>query len=430
MTLFLPDDDGGSGWWQLLPPAPPTTPLSGSLRSDAVVLGAGFTGLAIARTIAAHRPDWTITLVDAQAAGFGASGRNSGFVGDLAHRNPRVTADETARFTRVARVGTDEIAAQIDAAGIDCHWSHAGRLHVARGRTSMRNLAHLLEFLAQYCVAHTPLDASGIADHIGTDYYARGVHLPDSYLVQPAALARGLAASLPNNVALHECTPVTAIDAGPKWQLRARRGEIHADRLYIACGGFSGLLGLGCERIVPLLTFGSLTRPLTEAEADNFGGRPEWGLVSEDRMGTSLRRTQYGRLLVRNCVRYRSPPTVGHVEAAIANTHRKALTARWPDLDLDLEFTWGGVMSMTLNQGFVFGQRGPGLFAATGYNGAGVAMGTALGVALAEHSLGLRTELVADALALPPAGWTPPEPALGWGVRAYTTALQWRASGD
>lgn len=85
---------------------------------------------------------------------------------------------------------------------------------------------------------------------------------------------------------------------------------------------------------------------------------------------------------------------------------------------------------MTLNQGFAFGERGPGLYVATGYNGTGVAMGTALGAALAELSLGARTPLAEDALALPSAGWTPPDLLLGAGVRLYTKALQWRATGD
>ena len=430
MAHFIPDDDGGSGWWRLLPEQPAATPLTTALRVPAVVIGGGFTGLAIARALACARPDWTVVVLDAQRVGYGASGRNSGFVGDLAHRNPRATADETARFARVARWGARLLRNEVVAANIDCHWSHLGRLHVARGRTSRANLEHLQRSLRRSRVEHTPLDAAGVAGRVGTGYYTAGVHLPDSCLVQPAALARGLAGSLPENVVLHEDSPVVNLAPGPPWALRTPAGSVESDRLYIAAGGFSRLLGVHCDRVVPLLTFGSLTRALTPGESRAFGGDREWGLVSEDRMGTSIRRTQYDRLLVRNCVRYRRPPAVSGVEPAIANTHRAALRARWPHLELALEHTWGGVMSMTLNQGFVFGQRAPMLFAATGYNGTGVAMGTALGTALAQLSLDERTERVDDALALPGAGWTPPGPILGWGVRLYTGALQWRASGD
>ena len=110
-------------------------------------------------------------------------------------------------------------------------------------------------------------------------------------MVQPAALVRGLARALPENVDLFEASPVRddAPAAGFDWRAtdgarRRRRG------CFVATNGFTPALGLLRDRMFPLMTFASLTRPLTDAEAAALGGEPVWGLVSEMPMGTTLRR--------------------------------------------------------------------------------------------------------------------------------------------
>jgi glycine/D-amino acid oxidase-like deaminating enzyme len=149
-------------------------------------------------------------------------------------------------------------------------------------------------------------------------------------------------------------------------------------------------------------------------------------------MGTTLRRTRDQRLLVRSLVRYapslRSTPR--RLEA-MRRHHRRSMAVRWPALgDAELEFTWGGVMGLTMNQGQFFGRLEEGLFASLGYNGSGVALGSGSGLALADHALGLDSPLVPDALALPRPSWIPPEPFLGVGVRAATAFLTLRAGGE
>jgi glycine/D-amino acid oxidase-like deaminating enzyme len=95
-----------------------------------------------------------------------------------------------------------------------------------------------------------------------------------------------------------------------------------------------------------------------------------------------------------------------------------------------LEFSWGGVIGMTLNQGQFFGRLGPELYASLGYNGTGVAMGTASGMLLADYAVGADSALLCDALALPRPAWLPPQPFLGWGVRSAVAFLGWRAGAE
>ena len=81
----MPKDPRASGWYRILPDAPAVRRLSGKQTADWVVVGAGFTGVAAARRLGELAPDKRIVLIEAQRAGMGASGRNSGFIIDVPH---------------------------------------------------------------------------------------------------------------------------------------------------------------------------------------------------------------------------------------------------------------------------------------------------------------------------------------------------------
>src|SRR3990172_2718909 len=119
-TRTLPRDDSGCGWIALLPPPPPAPPPIPAERADCVIVGAGFTGLAAARRLSTHRPQWRILLLDAQRAGFGASGRNSGFLVDVGHYRPKLGVEGNRRLVRLGRAGIDELRALVATHAIDC----------------------------------------------------------------------------------------------------------------------------------------------------------------------------------------------------------------------------------------------------------------------------------------------------------------------
>ena len=146
-------------------------------------------------------------------------------------------------------------------------------------------------------------------------------------------------------------------------------------------------------------------------------------------MGSTVRRTREQRLLMRNTVRYASALTVGAaVRQEIAGIHRRALAARFPALgEGAIEFTWGGVMGITLNSAQFFGRIAENVLASVAYNGVGIAMGTASGMLLADLAVGADSALLRDLQALPGPTWIPPEPFLGIGVRATVARLQGRA---
>src|SRR6218665_2177273 len=74
---------------QLDEPLTPRAPLSGTLEADVAIIGAGYTGLWTAYYLKRQAPELRIVVVEAEIAGFGASGRNGGWVmGNLLGEDP------------------------------------------------------------------------------------------------------------------------------------------------------------------------------------------------------------------------------------------------------------------------------------------------------------------------------------------------------
>ena len=423
---MFPADDSRCGWYETLPEPGPARRIRGRERADWVVLGAGITGLSAARRLAEHLPEAHILLVEAQRVGSGASGRNSGFLTDLGHYEKGLRPEAHRRRIQLARAGIETVRELVRAHDIKCDWSESGRLHGAAGDVGMRALEGFLRQLEALGEPYEELDARKLEAITGTAYYAAGARLPGSVLVQPAALVRGLARALPANVALFEESPalfeespVGTTQAGNTLRLQCEEGSIEAPKLLLTTNAFTPALGYLRQRMFPLFVFASLTLVLTDQEQAILGGDREWGLVPEVAVGTTVRRTPDQRILIRNSACYASggrfpADRIDKVRAA----HRDSLRVRFPDLaHIDLEYTWGGVVAISLNGSPFFGRLAPNIFGAGIFNGVGMAMGTALGMLLADLAVGAESDLLRDARSLPRPDWLPPPALLGLAVR-------------
>jgi glycine/D-amino acid oxidase-like deaminating enzyme len=394
-----------------------------------VVLGAGFTGLAAARRLAEHRPEARIVLLEAQRVGFGASGRNSGFVVDVGHSEEGLDLEANRRLIRLARAGIAQLRGLVEEHAIDCAWTEAGRLHGAVEDSGMRCLERLGRRLDELGEPYQTLDAEAVTALTGTRYYRAAVRTAGTVLVQPAALVRGLAGALPGNVELFEESPVRALQREEGVRLECAAGSVTAKHLLLASNGFTPALGVLRRRMFPLLTYASLTRPLRDEELAALGGQAQWGLVPEDRLGTTVRRTRDHRLLIRNGVRY--DPALRSDERRmekVRRIHRKSFRARFPALQrVEFEYTWGGVLGASLNDAQFFGRVAADVFASVSYNGVGVALGTVSGALLADLAVGCPSELLSDLESLPGPAWIPPDPLLGIGIRLTLGRLRARA---
>lgn len=438
-SRVVPRDDDSCGWLAQLEAVgetatrAPSTRIEGDQRADALVVGAGLVGLAAARRLAELEPGWRIVMLDAQRAGFGASARSSGFVVDIAFFTTAMGSEAAERHVRLCRAGIDSLRRSTDEHAIDCAWDDRGWVHAAAGDEGLRDLEVLARWLGDHGESYEDLDRTAMEAVTGTPFYRRGVRLPGRPLVQPAALLRGLAAALPGSVDLYEGSPVRALDrSAGSWRARSDHGSVNAPRVVLALNGYAPLLsparggGLGRtalgRRVFPLVTFGSLTRRLTTEEQKALGGESEWGLLAQDPMGSSLRRTRDQRILVRNTLHYsRDLATGPAVRERALRAHRGALARRWPQLfgpsGIELEHTWAGVMGASASRRHLFERLDEGLYAAAGFTGAGIALGTVAGELMAEWATDRGGALLDDMRALPQPGRTPPEPFLSLGVR-------------
>ena len=401
----LPKDPRPSGWYAMLPGAPPTRRLTGSQKADWVVVGAGFTGVAAARRLGELAPDARIVLVEAQRAGMGASGRNAGFVIDVPHNADASTGqvDANQRVLRLNRLAIGWLQELVEAHQIRCDWRARGQYRVAvtpRGTRGTEPIIRLSEALG---LPYEALSREQIAERLGTDRYVAAVYQPGTILMNPAALVRGLAYSLPANVDVYEDSPVTSVEYGPPHRLVMPAGEIAAPKLILATNGFTDGWGFLERHLIRLVTYASLTAPLTDKQLARMGRDENWGATCAIRMGSTVRRTEDNRLMMRNRFRYGGNTGVSDDELSQARrSHVAALKARVPHLgEPVIEHTWGGFLCVSRNSAPYWGELAPGVLASVCCNGVGVPKGTFAGRAIAEYALGYDSHLVRDLLSFP-----------------------------
>lgn len=409
------------GWAELLPVRRAAAPLRGGRRVAWAVVGAGVTGLACARRLAELHPDREVLLLEARLVGQGASGRNSGFAVAVSHFTGGVKAaqmENCRRVNRINRAGLDLLRAQVAAAAIDCQWREDGFFHTAADRAAMQEHGHFLRYLEAMEVAHTPLDGISLRARLGTGHYRAGIHVHVGALLQPAALVRGLADSLPGNARLHELSPVLAIEKGAPPILRLREGEVRADNVVLATNYEAAKLGFLSRYLTASTLSGSFTRILTDEELGRLGSETEWGVLSLHGGGATVRLTADRRLCLRNTAEFNAGALLTDRQLAERQSiHRAAFERRFPQLaHVPFEYAWSGVEGISRNGTNFFGRKGDNIYFAGGYNGSGVSRGTAFGTALADYASGGHSQLVADCLACEPGAWIPPRPFLDIGA--------------
>ncbi|MFP2768983.1 NAD(P)/FAD-dependent oxidoreductase [Oceanisphaera sp. KMM 10153] len=436
--INLPKDDHSCGWYQALPPAGPVTRLKGVQKADYAVLGAGFAGLAAARRLAEHHPQARIVLVDAQRVAEGASGRNSGFVIDLPHKFALEHPDPAhkQKLLGLNRSAIAQLDGLVQRHGIDCQWSAAGKYQGAvgeRGEAFLDHFEHLMKDLGE---PYRKVDHGELSAVLGTSYYRRAIFTPGGYLMQPAALVRGMADHLPDNVELLEQSPIRSLQReGGNWRLMGDEGEIRAPKLLLGTSIFTREFGYLKNRLLPVMTFASWTRPLTDAELARYGGELNWGLTPADHAGTTLRMTADRRILIRNS--YKHVPQYGGsiddgMRRRIQADHRQAFLSRYPDLaEVPFTHTWGGVYAISRNFTNFFGQLEDGVYASACDNGVGAAWGTISGTLLADLAVGAESTQLSDiqqVTGMP--SLNPPEPFLGLGVRSRIALAKWQSRSE
>ena len=300
----LPDDGPRNGWYETLPPPPPARRVEGRVRADFAVIGAGTCGCAVARRLGELRPDDTVALVEATRVGYGTSGRNAGFMLDH-HSHGGMKHFEAARKNdRLFAAGTAWLRDLVQKHQIRCQWSDWGRVYVAAEEAAEPELKAVADGFDALGVPWRGLDRDDLEAVTGSRFYRRGVRADGSALVQPAAMMRGLAATLPPNVTLYEESPVLEIGTTGGFRLACPDGTVEARQVVLCNHVYAEEMGILRHRIVPLASFASLTEPLSDAQAAMLGAEGEFGLLPANANGSTVRLTLDGRILMRNSLHY------------------------------------------------------------------------------------------------------------------------------
>jgi glycine/D-amino acid oxidase-like deaminating enzyme len=369
----------------VLPPREPRPRLDGPNEADLCIVGGGFTGLWAALHAKADDPARNVVLLEAEAVGFGASGRNGGFaLGSLTHgieNGLARFADEMPRLERLGHENFKGFAADIERLRIDCGLELTGDLAVALEPHEVAWLEAAAELLERHGHEHELFDRDAVRAEVASPTYLGGLwDKTDAALVDPGRLAVGLAdAALAAGVRLHEGSPATRIvDDGAGVRVLTPGGEVRAPRVLLATSAYPPLLRAIGRYIAPVYDYVLMTEPLSPERRGSIGWKRRQGIGDCANQFHYYRLTDDERILWGGydaVYRYGGPvrPDLDDDLETFAKLSQHFFTT-FPQLE-GVRFThrWGGAIDTCSRFSVFFGTAYRGKVAyAVGYTGLGV----------------------------------------------------------
>jgi glycine/D-amino acid oxidase-like deaminating enzyme len=426
-------------WWRSLDgPAPARPPLPGPTEADVAIVGAGYTGLWTAYYLKRAEPSLRIVVLEGEVAGYGASGRNGGWVSGFFSGPPRSYQQRggDAGFAALQRAmfeTVDEIGRVLAEHDIDADYVKGGHLSVALNEAQARRLRDRVNRSREHGLAEQDLrelSSGELEGRLGVAGACGATFSPHVARVHPAKLLVGLAAVVERlGVTIHEGTPVSEIR--PRAAL-APAGIVRARWVVRATEGYTASLRGLRRALVPMNSSMIITDPLSPGAWQEIG----WGACETvndaAQVYVYLQRTADGRIAIGGRgVPYRfGSRTNGRGDTARVTTERlhEKLVAMFPAAaGAEVDHAWSGVLGVPRDWCVsVVADPGSGLASAGGYVGEGVAAANLAGRTLRDLMLGERSSLTA----LPWVGRRPrrwePEP-LRWSAIRGVYSLYRRA---
>lgn len=232
------------------------------------IVGAGYTGLWTAYYLKRADPTLRIALLEARFAGFGASGRNGGWLsglvpGDRNRMAQRYGRDGVLAWQRALNDAIDEVADVAVLEGIDAGIVKGGTMQIARNPAQASRLAAEIEEELRWQVdGIAELTKAEAAERIRFDGVVSAYHTPHCARIQPAKLARGLADAVERlGVDIYENSPVTTIEPG---RAVTSLGTVSAPVALRATEGFTARMCGLRRRWLPMNSSMIATEPIPE----------------------------------------------------------------------------------------------------------------------------------------------------------------------
>ncbi|MGW0912154.1 NAD(P)/FAD-dependent oxidoreductase [Streptomyces sp. NPDC002784] len=375
--------NGGVSFWYADDGLPAVRePLPGDASADVVIVGGGYTGLWTAYYLKKAAPFLRITVLEQKFCGYGASGRNGGWLYNGIAGRDRYAAlhgrDAAVRLQRAMNDTVDEVVAVAAAEGIDADVHQGGVLEVARTPAQLARLRAFHE--AELAFGEKDRELYGaresaerirVADAVGASWTPHGAR------VHPVKLVKGLAAAVEAlGVVIHEQTPVTEIRSK---HAVTPYGTVRAPYVLRCTEGFTAALKGERRTWLPMNSSMIATEPLTDEQWASVGweGRETLGDMAHAYM--YAQRTADGRIaLGGRGVPYRfgsATDNDGRTQGATIEALREILVGFFPSLaGVRVEHAWSGVLGVPRDWcATVTLDRSTGLGWAGGYVGSGVA---------------------------------------------------------
>jgi glycine/D-amino acid oxidase-like deaminating enzyme len=390
-------------WWDQLPgPISRRAALDGDIDVDVAIVGAGFTGLWTAHSLLAANPTTRVALLEAEVAGFGASGRNGGWCSALfAASDARIAREhgvgQALSMRRAMQRTVDVVGATVATEGIDCRFEKGGTVVAARNAAQVARAKDELTEARRLGLGDDDLrwlDQREAEERLGATHVLGATFTPHCAVLDPARLARGLADVVERRGAsLFEGTVVIGIEPGdgPKRPVvRTHRGSVRADVVVRATEGWTTTLPGSRRAFVPLYSLMIATEPLAASFWDR--GRLAGRETFADHRNLIIygQRTADGRLaLGGRGAPYHFSSSIDPAFDRAPGVHtalRDALVELFPELvDVAITHAWGGPLGVPRDWFSSVGlDRRSGLAWAGGYVGDGVSTTNLAGRTLAD----------------------------------------------
>ena len=386
--------------------------LEHDLDVDVAIVGAGYTGLWTAYYLKRLAPSLEIAIVEAQTAGFGASGRNGGWLMGNLLGEDRLLAELPAEQRRASfnllHGIPDEVATVLEREGIDCDYRKGGVLYcAARYPEQEASLRHYLDKLYSQGLTESDyrwLSPEQLALQIRIAKPYGGIYAPHVATLHPAKLVRGLARTVERmGVKIYENSAVSEWQSG--W-LRTDKAQVRSRWIVPAVEGYATTLPPLGRYQLPVQSLMVATEPLSAATWDEIGLSRGQAFSESSRQVTYGQRTADNRLVFGARGGYQFAGKLRHdfnLTTHEVDLRRYLFSELFPQLkNVRITHAWGGNLGMSRHfKPHMLCDHASGIALSGGYGGEGVGASNLGGRTLADLILQRDTELVRQPWVMP-----------------------------
>ena len=366
-------------------------------QADAAIIGAGFTGLSAARTLA--KSGASVAVFDAQTVGWGASSRNGGMVLTglklpAATLITRYGKEITARMFAASLESIDFVENLVREENIACDFARCGHLEVACKPKHFDDFRRSAEETAlHFNHQQRIIPKDQLQSEIGSAIYHGGLVDESSAGVNPARLVAGLAIAAERaGAAIFEHAHVDEVqrEGARGWKIATQRGTVRAQNVIVATSGYTSRVTPALQKkIIPIGSYIIVTEVLPEKLAAELSPRNRMIFDSKNYL-YYYRLTPDRRMLFGGRAAF-FPETSSTIRRS-AEILRRGMLSVYPQLrEAKTEYVWGGTLDFAFDIMPHAGQL-DGLHFSLGYAGHGVAMSAYLGDKIANSILQGREE--------------------------------------